>query len=88
MKQEERVHTFRVIIESDGPKSYHGFVPMLKGVHTQGDTLQEVKRNLKEAIICHLQGLQKEHLTIPREEDSLEYIQTIAPQELVMRAHV
>ena len=88
MKREERVYTFRVILESESPKGYHGFVPLLKGVHTQGGTLDEVKHNLKEAIICHLQGLQKEHLAIPREEESLEYIQIIAPQELAMRAHV
>lgn len=53
-------YTYRVIIEPDDPTGYHGFVPLLKGVHTFGNTLEEVKNNLNEAIRCHLQGLLKD----------------------------
>jgi predicted RNase H-like HicB family nuclease len=76
------IYTFRVIIEPDEPSGYHGFVPLLKGVHTQGETLEEVKRNLKEAIICHLQGLLKDKETIPQEGEALELIQSISEKEL------
>ena len=82
--QRTTIHTFRVIIEPDQPKGFHGFVPLLKGVHTQGDTLSEVKHNLKEAIICHLQGLVKERVVIPREEEAFEYFQTITSRELAV----
>ena len=87
MKQnvETKIYTFRVIIESDEPTGYHAFVPLLKGVHTQGETIEEVKRNLKEAIICHLQGLLKDKQFIPREEETLETIQTISQKELAVR---
>lgn len=78
------IYTFRVIIEPDRPRGYHGFVPLLKGVHTQGETIEEVKRNLREAIICHLQGLLKDKEDIPREGDVLELIQTISPKELAV----
>jgi predicted RNase H-like HicB family nuclease len=77
-----KIYTFRVIIEPDRPTGYHGFVPLLKGVHTQGETIEEVKRNLKEAIICHLQGLLKDKENIPQEEEALELIQTISRKEL------
>lgn len=50
------IYTFRVIIEPDEPKGYHGFVPILKGLHTCGETIEEVKKNLREAIKCHIQG--------------------------------
>jgi predicted RNase H-like HicB family nuclease len=76
------IYTFRVIIEPDKPSGYHGFVPLLKGVHTQGETIEEVKRNLKEAIICHLQGLLKDKETIPQESEALELIQSISEKEL------
>lgn len=82
---ESTIYTFRVIIERDLPSGYHGFVPLLGGVHTQGETLAEVKRNLKEAIICHLQGLVKDKESIPQEKDALELIQSISAKELAVR---
>ncbi len=79
-----RSYTFRTIIEPDKPIGYHGFVPMLKGVHTCGGTIDEVKKNLKEAIKCHIQALIKDKQSIPREEDSLESIQTFSDGEFVL----
>lgn len=76
------IYTFRVIIESDKPTGYHGFVPLLRGVHTQGETIEETKDNLREAIICHLQGLLKDKEEIPQEGESLETIQSISEKEL------
>lgn len=65
-----KAYTFRVIIEPEKPKGYHGFVPILKGVHTCGDILEGVKKNLKEAIRCHVQGLLKDHEAVPEEGES------------------
>lgn len=76
-----RLYSFRVIIEPDFPKGYHGFVPLLQGLHTCGDTIQEVKENLKEAIICHVQGLMKDGLPVPKEEEALELVQTFSEKE-------
>lgn len=77
-----KIFSFRTIIEPDGPKGYHGFVPILKGLHTCGDTIEEVKKNLKEAIRCHIAGLKKDGLPIPQEEDTMEVIQTFSEKEL------
>lgn len=79
-----KLYTFRVIIEPEKPKGYHGFVPLLGGVHTYGDTLVEIKKNLKEAIKCHIQGLVKEKEQIPQETDAIELIQTFSEKELVV----
>ena len=78
------IYTFRVIIEPDKPSGYYGFVPLLKGVHTQGKDIKEIKHNLKEAIICHLQGLLKDKQRIPQEGEALEIIQTISQRELAV----
>ena len=75
-------YTFRIIIEPDQPTGFHGFSPLLKGVHTCGNTIEEVKKNLKEAIRCHVQGLIKDKQSIPREEEALELIQTFSQKEL------
>jgi len=42
-------HTLQVIIEHD-KDGYYAFVPELKGCHTQGDSMEEVMRRIKEAI--------------------------------------
>ena len=42
-------HTLQVIIEHD-KDGYFAYVPDLKGCHTQGDSLEEVMKNMKEAI--------------------------------------
>lgn len=76
-----KLYTFRIIVEPE-KKGYYGFVPLLKGVHTNGNTLQEVKKNLKEAIKCHLQGLIKDKKVIPQDEEALELIQSFSEKEL------
>ena len=75
-------YTFRTIIEPDENNTFHGFVPSLQGCHTCGSTLQETKKNLKEAIKCHVQGLLMDGESIPREENSFELIQTFTKKEL------
>ena len=71
-----KTYTYRTIIEPD-EKGYHGFVPFLKGLHTAGETIEETKKNLEEAIRCHIEGLRKDGITPPQEKDSLEVIQTV-----------
>jgi predicted RNase H-like HicB family nuclease len=81
---ESTFYTFRVIIEPDEPSGYHGFAPLLKGVHTQGESIDEVKKNLKEAIVCHIQGLVKDNEQIPMEGDALETITSVSSRELAL----
>ena len=76
------LYSFRVIVGPEKPKGFHGFVPILRGVHTYGDTIPEVRKNLKEAIRCHVQGLLKDKESIPRETDTFEFIQSFSDQEL------
>lgn len=84
MKNNLKFYSFRIIIEPEKSNGYHGFVPLLRGLHTFGETIEEVKNNLKEAIICHLQGLMKDGEPIPREGEALELIQTFSEKELAI----
>lgn len=59
--------TFRIIIEKDG-KTYHGYVPTLPGCHTQGATIEETRKNLREAIIGYLKTLKEHNVPIPKDE--------------------
>lgn len=78
-----KTYTFRVIIEPDG-KAFHGYVPILRGCHTCGKTLEETKKNLKEAIKCHVQGLVRDGENIPQEENAFELVQTFTDKELAL----
>ena len=77
-------YTFRLIIEPEKTKGYHGFVPLLRGLHTFGDTPEEARKNLKEAIICHIQGLLKDGEIVPEEHEAFELIQTFTEKDLAI----
>jgi len=74
----DKVYSFRVMVEPDDPVGFHGFVPLLPGLHTSGDSLEEVKKNLHEAIRTHIEGMIKDGEKIPQEENSFELIQTFS----------
>ena len=67
--------TYRTIIEKDG-RYYHGYVPALPGCHSQGKTIEETQKNLKEAMEGWI--LSRKELGWPIPEDNLiETIQTV-----------
>ena len=46
----KRIHNFTLIIEKDEDGYYVGSVPSLKGCHSQGKTMDELLKNIKEVI--------------------------------------
>ncbi|MDD9807379.1 MAG: type II toxin-antitoxin system HicB family antitoxin [Gammaproteobacteria bacterium] len=50
---------FEVIIEKDN-HGYYAFCPAMKGCHTQGESLEEVLVNIKEAAELYLETLSPE----------------------------
>ena len=50
-----------VIIEKDD-YGYYAYCPELKGCHTQGDTIDEVLKNIKEAIQLYVETLSQEEI--------------------------
>ena len=56
---------FNVVILEDETGGYVALVPELPGCHTQGDTLEEVMSNIKEAIELYLETI------TPKEREEL-----------------
>jgi predicted RNase H-like HicB family nuclease len=54
------MYEFDVVILEDETGGYVALVPALPGCHTQGDTLEELIKNIKEAIELYTQTLSKE----------------------------
>jgi predicted RNase H-like HicB family nuclease len=54
------MYEFDTIIIEDETGGYVALVPALPGCHTQGDSLQELMENVKEAIEVYLETLTEE----------------------------
>ncbi|KAF5426589.1 putative nuclease of the RNAse H fold, HicB family [Candidatus Methanomarinus sp.] len=58
---------FKVIIGEDlEDEGYNVSCPTLSGCHSQGDTIEDALKNIKEAIECYLESLEKDNLSISR----------------------
>lgn len=56
---------YKVVIEKT-EHGYSAYVPALPGVLTTGETLEEVKSQIEEAVMFHLDGANKEGVDIPK----------------------
>lgn len=59
------IRRYRVILERNELGGYTVIVPALPGCITQGKNREEALERAKEAILCHLEGLQSEGLPLP-----------------------
>ncbi|OGX07671.1 MAG: hypothetical protein A2Z88_00450 [Omnitrophica WOR_2 bacterium GWA2_47_8] len=58
--EKKKIQSFTVVIEQDEDGWYVGWVPTLKGCHTQGKTIDELMVRIKEAIELCLEVEQDE----------------------------
>ena len=64
---------YAVVIEkADG--NFSAYVPDLPGCAATGATVEEVEREIKEAIRFHLDGLREDGLPIPQPSAVCEYV--------------
>jgi len=69
--------TYRIIIEPDENNTYHAYAPALAGCHTWGETLDEAKANIREAIGVYIASLVADKEDVP-EETGMELLETIS----------
>ena len=72
------MHRFLVIIE-EGEHNYSAYVPDLPGCVATGHTREEVEKNMREAIMLHLEGMVEDQEPIPATHTSAEYIDVSLP---------
>ena len=69
--EKEQVQTYMAFFEQEKDGGYSVSVPSLPGCFSQGDTFEEARKNIKEAIELYLDDADediKEHLRTRREE--------------------
>lgn len=67
-----KVLSYSVFYEQAPEGGYVAFVPALPGCHTQGETVEESERNIKEAIALYLESLAAHGEAIPEEGRSFQ----------------
>ena len=61
-----------VVLIEKGEHNYGASVPLLPGCVSTGDTLDEVKKNIQEAIDLHLGGMEEDGIEWPIEFQGTE----------------
>ena len=67
------MHRFLIIIEK-ADENYSAYSPDLPGCVATGATVEEVKKNMHEAIELHIKGLKEDKLPIPDAHSIAEYV--------------
>lgn len=63
-----------MIIEM-GERNYSAYLPDLPGCIATGKTVEEVKRQMREAVDLHLRGLREDGLPIPEPTSHVDYVE-------------
>ena len=50
-------YTYRIIIEPDENNTFHAYVPALPGCHTWGESFEEARENIRDAIDTYIRSL-------------------------------
>ncbi len=65
-------HSYTVVYEPVKGGGYQVTVPVLPGLVTFGRTIEEAKTMARDAIHCHIEGLQEAGEEVPVEESLLQ----------------
>jgi predicted RNase H-like HicB family nuclease len=68
---------YAVVIEK-AEGNYSAYVPDLPGCVATGATVEEVEREIREAIAFHIEGLREDGLAVPEPTSQVEYIELAA----------
>lgn len=66
-KISKKIFSYTVIYQAVKEGGYIAFVPSLQGCRTQGDTLEQAEKNIREAIMLYLESLVAHREAIPQE---------------------
>jgi len=65
---------YAIVIEK-GERNFSAYVPDLPGCVSVGDTLEEVRAEIREAIEFHIEGMREDGLPIPKPSSRAEYVE-------------
>jgi predicted RNase H-like HicB family nuclease len=67
--QHMRFYSFQIVIEKESEdEGYFAYSPTIPGCFSNGKTIEETKRNIRDAIEQHLASLLEHAQTVPQHE--------------------
>jgi predicted RNase H-like HicB family nuclease len=70
---------YAIVIEKPpGASNYSAYVPDLPGCAAAGETLDEVKELMREAIEMHIEGLREDGLPVPESSTEVAIVDVAA----------
>ena len=68
-KRSMKYYSFQIVIEKEPEDDgYYGYSPTLPGCFSNGKTIEDAKRNIREAIQQHLESLRAHAEPIPQND--------------------
>jgi len=65
-----KFYSFEIIIEKEpDDEGYLAYSPSLPGCFSNGKTIEEAKRNIREAVQLHVASLLSHQQTVPQQEN-------------------
>lgn len=68
---------YAIVIER-GESGYSAYVPDLPGCVATGNTQEDVKANMREAIVFHIEGMRENGESVPEPSAEIDYIEVAA----------
>jgi len=68
---------YAIVIEQAGD-NYSAYVPDLPGCVATGGTVEEVERQIREAIEFHMEGMRQDGEAIPLPSSRVDYVEVAA----------
>jgi predicted RNase H-like HicB family nuclease len=68
---------YAIVLEKT-ENNYSAYVPDLPGCVATGLTVEEIEREIREAIEFHIEGLREDGLPIPQPASIVEYLEVAA----------
>jgi predicted RNase H-like HicB family nuclease len=68
---------YAIVIENAGP-NFSAYVPDLPGCVATGANIDDVQREIREAIELHLEGMREDGDPIPQPSSSVQYVEIAA----------
>ena len=72
------MYRFSVVIEK-AEGNYSAYSPDLPGCIAVGDSVEEVQKNMEEAMRFHIQGMIEDHEPVPVPQSKVQYIEISMP---------
>lgn len=66
MKKVLKIYEFPVVIEKDEKGYFFAYAPSLQGCYTQGKSIEEALRNIKEVIELHIEDRRAQKESVPQ----------------------